>query len=410
MQPYHLPTQAVILVGGLGTRLGDLTKTTPKPLLDVAGRPFLEYLLWNLRRYGINRVIFASGYLAHQIESYFGDGSRFGLNISYCTELEPLGTAGALRNALPFLDDWFFALNGDTLFDANYFALPDSLHRSAPNATAVAALRRVPDVSRFGFVTVEEGRVSQFDEKGRSGSGLINAGIYLIHRSVIESIEPNRKVSLESEIFPRLVHDRVLNGIELAGYFLDIGLPHTLEQAQTELPRWQTRPIAFLDRDGVINKDTGYLNRPEDCQWIDGAVDAIRSLNETGYLVVVVTNQAGIARGYYTEDEFRKFMSWYSSFLAARGAHLDDVFYCPDHATEGIGAYRRDSDRRKPNPGMLLEAIHKWKPDLANSFLIGDKESDLQAANAAGIPGFHFTGGNLLHFLRSSVLPQPAAI
>ena len=269
----------------------------------------------------------ASGYLANQIEEQFGDGSTAEIQITYSRESQPLGTGGALRNCLSELDDRFYVLNGDTLFDANYFALHEAMSKSHESPAGVIALRQVSDVARYGLVVLKNDKIVKFAEKQQSGVGLINGGVYLLNRCVVEGIVPHTKISLENQVFPELVKSERLIGIEVDGYFIDIGLPETLMRAQEELPEWQRRPVAFLDRDGVINVDTGYLHRSEDCEWVQDAPQAIRLLNESGYLVIVVTNQAGIGRGFYTENEFWQFMDWYRDTLAQHGAHLDDVFF-----------------------------------------------------------------------------------
>lgn len=163
------------------------------------------------------------------------------------------------------------------------------------------------------------------------------------------------------------------------------------------------RPAAFLDRDGVINQDTGYIHRAAEFVWIDGAMETIRYLNQRQYLVFVVTNQAGIARGLYGEADVLALHAWVNAKLAASGAWIDAFYFCPHHPTEGNPAYRRECDCRKPAPGMLLRAMREWSVDPANSFLVGDRASDLAAASAAGISGHLFPGGDLLSFVRKIV-------
>jgi len=163
------------------------------------------------------------------------------------------------------------------------------------------------------------------------------------------------------------------------------------------------RPAAFLDRDGVLNHDTGYIHRSADFVWVDGAIEAIRFLNERGYLIFVVTNQAGIARGYYTEDQLGSFTRRVGEQLAAANARIDAFYFCPHHPTEGEPAYRITCECRKPSPGMLLRAMREWPVKLTGSFMIGDRQTDLEAATAAGVPGHLFSGGNLLPFVQRIV-------
>lgn len=165
-------------------------------------------------------------------------------------------------------------------------------------------------------------------------------------------------------------------------------------------PSLPARPAAFLDRDGILNHDTGYIHRAEDFIWVDGAIEAIRYLNERNYLTFVVTNQAGIARGLYGETDVLTLHGWVSEQLAVSNARIDAFYFCPHHPTEGSPTYRITCECRKPAPGMLLQAMREWPVDPEASFLIGDRQTDLDAATAAGITGHLFSGGNLLSFVR----------
>jgi D-glycero-D-manno-heptose 1,7-bisphosphate phosphatase len=160
----------------------------------------------------------------------------------------------------------------------------------------------------------------------------------------------------------------------------------------------QARPALFLDRDGVINVDKGYVSRIADFEWIEGAAETIAAFNARGWWVFVVTNQSGVAYGYYTEDEMQALHDWMNAELAKRGAHIDRIYHCPYHAEGSVARYKRDSYDRKPRPGMLVQAMTDFPVIRERSFLIGDKEADLEAAKAAGVAGFLFTGGNLTAF------------
>ena len=166
------------------------------------------------------------------------------------------------------------------------------------------------------------------------------------------------------------------------------------------------KPTAFLDRDGVLNRDQNYVWRREDFHWLPGAERAVKRLNDAGYLVIVISNQAGIARGLYQPEDVAALHRWVNGELGREGAHIDAFYYCPHHP-DGQGAYRQVCDCRKPAPGMLLRAMREWPVDRAASFMIGDKEIDMAAASAAGVRGLRYSGGDLDAFVRSALGSRP---
>lgn len=392
--------QAVFLVGGKGTRLGNLTRDIPKPMIEIArGVRFLDVLLEEAARHGFTDILLVAGYHGDQVERAYAGKEIRGARIAVVRERDPQGTGGALAYAADHLAPWFLMANGDSLFEFNFRALTASPHG---NFKARLALRKVSDSSRFGTVTLSGDHITGFREKDlqMQGPALINGGVYLINRDLLSMI--NGPCSIEKDIFPVLAEKGDLRGQEFDGYFLDIGLPETLEQAKGEIPARRIRSCVFLDRDGVINTDTGYTHKPDELEFIPGVPTAIRLLNESGYYVIVITNQAGVARGYYSEADVHAFHAEISDQLAAFGAHIDAFYHCPFHEEGTVAAYRQaNHPDRKPNPGMILRAMQAWPIRKEGSFLIGDRDSDLEAARRAGLPGYRYSGGDLESFVRS---------
>lgn len=399
--------QCAILVGGLGTRLGALTRETPKPLLPVAGAPFLDVLVGEAVRRGFRDILLLAGHRAHAVQDYSASvRSRVpgDYRVTVSVEPEPLGTGGALKHASARLADRFLLLNGDTWFDFNWL----DLARLAGDRSAVAA-RKVDDCDRHEKLLIDaDGTVLAIEPRAEgSGSGLVNGGVYMLRKTELGEF-PDR-FSIESDLLPKLIARDQLRGREYDGFFLDIGIPETFESAQTSIPTHRRRPAVFFDRDGVLNHDDNYVGSVDRFRWIDGAKDAVRLANDLGYYVFVVTNQAGVARGHYGEEDVRRLHEWMSDELRLEGATIDDWRYCPYHPDGSVEDYRSSHPWRKPAPGMILDLIKAWPVDAERSVLIGDKESDCEAGRGAGVRDFLFSGGNLFDFLSKRLVPVSAA-
>lgn len=387
--------EAALLVGGRGTRLGTLTEAVPKPMVSVAGQPFLDWQIEEVARHGFPRITLFAGYKAEQIVARYHGQTIRGAEIRVLVEPKLLGTGGCLRLFREQLDERFLLLNGDTLFGINLLDLP--LH--AGNSLATLALRRTAPGARYGTVDVAaNGQVTGFLPSKPDREGPINGGIYVLDRRIIDWIGEG-SVSLEAEVFPRLAKAGLLRGTLYDAKFIDIGIPEDLARSQTLVPSMQRRPAAFLDRDGVLIADDGYPHDPAAVRWIDGAASAVKCLNDAGYLVFVVTNQSGVARGYYAEEQVRVLHRWMAEQLAAKGAHVDAWEYCPHHPEHGQGNYLRDCRRRKPNPGMIEDLLAQWPVRREASFLVGDRDSDVATAAAVGLSGLLFKGNSLKTFI-----------
>jgi phosphoheptose isomerase len=373
--------EAVILAGGKGTRLQPLVSDLPKPMAEVAGRPFLDWLLTALRRQGVHRLVVSTGHLASSIEDYCGDGRRWHMEIRYSREEAPLGTAGAIRQALGQLSgDRFFVLNGDS------FCAADLLHLYAAHARhqarATMWLTAVDDCGRYGQVELGEAdAVIAFREKaGLSGPGLVNAGVYLFERDVFERVEAGKSVSLEREVLPELV-ERGLFGVRSRERLLDIGTPASYQEAQTLLPLLarggERRRFAFIDRDGTIIAHHHHLADPAQVELLPGAARGLAELRALGLGLIVVTNQSVIGRGLLDHDGLVRIHQRMVSLLAAEGVAVDDIYHCPHRPDEGCAC-------RKPNPGLVEGAARDWKADPKRSFVIGDDRADVALGQRIG--------------------------
>jgi D,D-heptose 1,7-bisphosphate phosphatase len=390
--------QALILAGGRGTRLHDLTACTPKPLLEVGGRPFLDYILENVWRHGFRDVVLLGGFQASKLRHWAAKARWPGLAIKLVVEEDPAGTAGALFGAAELLDDEFLLLNGDSFFDINLLDLATATFDS--DWTAAVALCERSDSSRYGVVELAGDRVCNFTERPTTeGCRIVNGGVYRVKRRLIEMVM-HRPCSIERDIFPQLAICDLLVGRVYNRPLLDIGVQEAFHDAQSIMPSLVGRGALFLDRDGVLNRDVGYAHRPDQIEWGEGVSEAVKFANDAGYLVFVVTNQAGVARGLYDEGQVHHLHEWMNEQLRRTGAHIDEFVYCPFHPTQGRGHYRRDADCRKPKPGMILDLIERWAVDPSRCVLIGDKEIDMQAAASAGIRGVLYAGGSLAMLVR----------
>lgn len=393
--------QAVILVGGLGTRLGERTKSVPKPMLEIGGRPFLDTLIDELARYQVfDEILLLAGHKADIVESHYAGAAKGRAKILVSRETEPLGTGGALVHAQQLLHDRFLLLNGDSLFDFN---LLDLIAR-ARGGRVHMALRDGVVGDRYGRVVLDGDIVRDFIAPGAGATGPVNAGIYVVDKSVVHEIE-TLPASLEQDAFPGLAKSGALRGTAYRGYFIDIGIPDDYARADRELRDKLRRPAVFFDRDGVLNHDSGYTFESHKLAWIEGAREAVKAVNDAGYFAFVITNQSGVARGYYEEHHVVALHRWMTDQMALIGAHIDAFEYCPDHPDGTVARYCRVSDRRKPAPGMIIDLAQRFPVDMTRSLVIGDKPSDIEAARAAGLPGHLFEGGNLETYVRRRLSP-----
>lgn len=390
--------QAVITAGGKGTRVVSVNGSIPKPLLPIAGKPVLQHQVECLRRQGIDRITFTIGYLGDRIREYFGDGSQFGVKVDYVQEEVPLGTAGALYYLKGSVHDDFFLINGDLIFDVDLKRML-AFHKTQ-HATATLLVHPNDHPYDSGLVAADsDGRVhgwlTKEDVRGWYRN-CVNAGIHILSPKLLAKLDRPQKLDLDREILKPLIPSGAVYAYRTPEYVKDMGTPGRIAQVEQDLQRGLVHQknlsipqrAVFLDRDGTINQYVGFLKRPEDFQLIDGTAEAIRCINRSGCLAIVVTNQPVIARGDVTWERLDEIHRKMETLLGQEGAYLDDIFICPHHPNSGfpgeVPAYKIQCDCRKPKPGLLFRAAEKYNIDLAQSWMIGDSQSDMEAGKAAG--------------------------
>ena len=393
--------QVVILAGGKGTRMGELTRAAPKPMVPLAGKPILEHQIELARRYGATDVILLTGHLGEVIEGYFGDGRAWGVSIRYHREDVPLGTAGALKEVEDWLADDFLVFYGDTLMDLDLHRLTAAHFERGGIATLVVHPNHHPHDSDL-VEAARDGRIVAFHAKphdlGRYYHNCANAALYVLSRRLLQSIRRGEYADLGKHVFPAAVAaGQPLAAYNTPEYITDVGTPQRLHAVEQDflsgkvarLNRANPRKAIFLDRDGVLNAEAERVVSPDDLQLLPGAVEAVRSINRSEFLAIVVTNQPAIAKGWLTEADLDLIHAKMESALGAGQAYVDRIYYCPHHPKTGypgeVLAYKVPCQCRKPSPGMLLAAAAELNIDLAGSWMIGDRTVDIEAGARAGV-------------------------
>ena len=390
--------QAVIMAGGKGTRVASVNNAVPKPMLSICGKPVLQHQIECLKRQGITKITLAIGHLGEQISGYFGDGRKFGVNIDYIKEEEPLGTAGALFYLKGKIGGDFLLINGDLIFDIDFHRLMEFHKTHKAMATLLAHPNDHPGDSGI-LLADSDDRVTGWLAKEEERSwyhNCVNAGVHVLSPKILEKMDSPTKIDLDREILKPLIPAGEIFVYRSPEYVKDMGTPERIAQVEHDLETGlvgrkslsRKQRAVFLDRDGTINRYVGFLRKPEEFELLDGVAEAIRRINQSGYLAIVVTNQPVIARGEVTWEGLDEIHCKMETLLGQRGAYLDDIFVCPHHPDKGFPGerpeYKIDCDCRKPGPGMLLQAAEKYNIDLAESWMIGDSQRDEAAGKAAG--------------------------
>jgi D,D-heptose 1,7-bisphosphate phosphatase len=391
--------KAVILAGGKGTRLGDLTLEIPKPMIPLGGRPLLHHQVDLLVRYGIKDIIILVNYLSKPILDYFGNGSSFGASISYYEESRPMGTVGGIAEIADRLTEDFLVLYGDVMIEMDLTRLVAFHRQKGSQCTLVLH----PNDHPFDSDLVEtdaQDHVIAFHPKPHDPDAwyhnLVNAGAYVMSPSMLVLLEPGKKADFGRDIFPVIYNKVAMFGYKTPEYLKDMGTPDRLEKVNHDLKSGlvlakslvNPQKAIFLDRDGVLNVERSFISRPEDFELYDYTAPAVARINQSGYLAIVITNQSAIARNLCTEKDIQTIHRKMEAELGHRHAWLDAVYYCPHHPDKGFPEenpiYKIDCDCRKPRTGMFRQAVRDFNVDTSLSYMIGDSERDIQAGINAG--------------------------
>lgn len=400
--------KTIIMAGGRGTRISELFPNIPKPLIPIEGIPVLEREICSLASQGFTDIILTVSYLHEKIEEHFGDGSKWGVHIEYFVEDNPLGNAGALFKMN--LKEDFLLLNADAVFDVDFNRMV-AFHKAHGGLVTLFTHPNSHPYDSGLILANEQGQVEQWlakeDDRPRYYKNRVNAGLHVISPKVLEAVDGSRvgqkdengktiKIDLDRQLLKPLAGTGKMYCYDSPEYVKDMGTPERYHAVVEDYKKGivqaknlkNKQKAIFLDRDGTINKYVGFLRNIDDFELTDGVAQAIKKINASGYLAIVVTNQPVIARGEVTVPQLQEIHNKMETLLGLEGAYLDAIYYCPHHPHKGyageVPELKIDCGCRKPKPGMLLKAAEDFNIDLNQSYMVGDGENDVKAGMAAG--------------------------
>lgn len=399
--------KVVIMAGGKGTRISSVTSEIPKPMIEIGNKPVLEHEIECLREQGFTDIILTVSHLGNMIIEYFGDGcgkspstgQLFGVNIEYYFEKEPLGNGGALFRIREKLTEDFLLLNADSLFDVDFNRFVDFHKTHGGLVTLFTHPNNHPYDSGL-IIADDNGLVQQWltkeDDRPEFYRNRVNAGLHVISPQILDADINTPKIDLDRQLLKPLSGTGKMFCYDSPEYVKEMGTPERYYSVCNDFMIGNVKgknlknkqKAIFLDRDGTINKYVGFLRNAHEFELIEGVAEAIKKINDSGYLVIIVTNQPVIARGEVRLLELKKIHDKMETFLGKEGAYVNAIYYCPHHPHRGyegeITEYKIECECRKPKPGMLLNAAKDFNIDLSQSWMVGDGENDIKAGLQAG--------------------------
>lgn len=399
--------KTVIMAGGKGTRISSVANDIPKPMIPIDGIPVLEREINCLKQQGFDDIIITVSHLGNIIMDYFGDGSKispatgrpFGVKIEYFFEKEPLGNAGALFKLKDKLKEDFLLLNADAIFDIDFNRFVEFHKKNGKPVTLFTHPNSHPYDS--GLIITDKNHIvkewlSKEDERPKYYKNRVNAGLHVISPEVLKLDINTPKIDLDRQILKEMTKRGLVAAYDSPEYVRDMGTPDRYYRVQKDFKEGivqnknlkQKQKAIFLDRDGTINKYKGFIRNVEDIELLPGVTEAIKKINNMGYLAIVVTNQPVIARGEVTIEQLEEMHNKIETLLGNEGAYIDGLYYCPHHPDKGydgeIPELKIKCNCRKPEPGMLLKASEDFNIDLEKSWMVGDSKNDIIAGKKAG--------------------------
>lgn len=411
--------RVVIMAGGKGTRIASIKNDVPKPMIEIGGKPILQWQIENLRACGLTDIILVIGHLGEVIQEYFRDGSSFGVSISCFVESTPLGTAGALFKMPQLMED-FLLMCGDVVLDVDFNRFIDfHLKKHAwaslmthPNGHPYDSSLLVTEIlppQTVGGLPVDTHCVKLWMNKEDERlyyQNRVNAGIEIISPLLLQEVAKNYvprhlenpdKIDLDRDVLKPHINSGRIFAYDTTEYIKDMGTPDRFYEVEEDIEKGKVRArnlkhpqkAVFLDRDGTINQYVGFLTKAEQFELIPQVEDAIKLINKSGYLTIVVTNQPVIARGDCDWEDLRMIHDKMETDLGKSGAFVDGIYVCPHHPDKGFEGerpeYKINCDCRKPKAGLFLKAASDYHIDLSQSVMIGDSDADVEAGRNAGL-------------------------
>ena len=375
-----------ILAGGKGSRIKNYLNNVPKPMAKFNGIHFLQYLINIYSKYPIENIYILTGYKSDIIFNKFHNKTFNFTKIICLKEKKFMGTGGALFNLRKKVNN-FILVNGDTIFDIDLKDFLGSNKKGKLGTVALAQNKKNINNYKLNNLTIKNNTLLY-----KQKSNLMNGGVYFFNKSFLKKIE-NKPSSLEDDLFPNFIGNKQLIGKSYNNFFLDIGTPKYFKISSKKLNRYFNRPAAFLDRDGVINYDNGYIHKKKDFKFREGVLKGLKYLIKKGYYIFIVTNQAGIAKGLYTENDLKKLHIYIKNYLYKKNLFFNDVQYSPFHPNGIKKKYKKKSLLRKPGNQMIKNILKNWIINKGKSFMIGDKSSDQLCAKKSKL-NFYYAEKN----------------